>query len=174
MLTVYLLIEMQALCFYILAGFDRKSAFSTEAGLKYFITGSFISGIFLLGCVIIYGSLGTLNFNSLSLLLTFSLSSDLGFLNLIVLFGCFLITITFLFKLSAVPFHYWSPDVYEGSPLASTIIFSILPKISYFVFFIRWLSIVLPNMTVIQTFLISSGIITILVGSFFSYTSEKI
>jgi len=173
MLTVYLLIEMQALCFYILAGFDRKSAFSTEAGLKYFITGSFISGIFLLGCVIIYGSLGTLNLNSLSLLLSFSLSSDLGFLNIIVLFGCFLITITFLFKLSAVPFHYWSPDVYEGSPLASTIIFSILPKISYFVLFIRWLSIVLPNMTVIQTFLISSGIITILVGSFLAIHQKR-
>ena len=173
MLTVYLLIEMQALSFYILAGFDRKSAFSTEAGLKYFISGSFISGIFLLGCVILYGSLGTLNLNSLSLLLSFSLDSDLGFLNIIVLFGCFLITITFLFKLSAVPFHFWSPDVYEGSPLASTIIFYILPKLSYFVFFIRWLSIVLPNMTIIQTFLICSGIITILVGSFLAIQQKR-
>ena len=117
--------------------------------------------------------MGTLNLNSLSLLLTFSLGSDLGFLNLIVLFGCFLITITFLFKLSAVPFHFWSPGVYEGSLLASTIIFSILPKLSYFVFFIRWLSIVLPNMTLIQTFLICSGIATILVGSFLAIQQKR-
>ena len=69
MLSAYLLIEMQALCFYVLASFRRTSAFSIDAGLKYFISGAFISGIFLFGCSLIYAAVGTLNFNSLSLLL---------------------------------------------------------------------------------------------------------
>ena len=63
LISAYLVIEMQALCFYILASFRRDSAFSTEAGLKYFISGAFISGIFLFGASLIYGGLGTLNFN---------------------------------------------------------------------------------------------------------------
>ena len=71
LISAYLVIEMQALCFYILASFRRDSAFSTEAGLKYFISGAFISGIFLFGASLIYGGLGTLNFNHISLLFLF-------------------------------------------------------------------------------------------------------
>ena len=96
---------MQALCFYILASFRRNSAFSTEAGLKYFISGSFISGIFLFGCSLIYGGLGTLNFHNLQLLLVFPFTDDFSTLNLFVLSGVILVTITLLFKLAAAPFH---------------------------------------------------------------------
>ena len=92
LLSTYLLIEMQALCFYILASFRRSSAFSTEAGLKYFISGSFISGLFLFGASLIYGCLGTLNFNHLSLLLSFSLNEELIVFKYFVLLGILLIT----------------------------------------------------------------------------------
>ena len=80
LISAYLVIEMQALCFYILASFRRDSAFSTEAGLKYFISGAFISGIFLFGASLIYGGLGTLNFNHMSLLLSFPLDNEFSHL----------------------------------------------------------------------------------------------
>lgn len=128
---------MQALAFYVLASYKRDSAFSTEAGLKYFISGSFISGIFLLGCLLVYGSMGTLNFNDISLLLAFKLDCSLVYLNYILILGILLVVFTLLFKISAAPFHFWSPDVYDGSPLATTVAFSILPKIIIFTFLIR-------------------------------------
>ena len=142
LISTYLVIEMQALCFYILASFRRNSAFSTEAGLKYFIAGAFISGIFLLGASLVYGSLGTLNFNTLSLLLSFNLNTDLIYIKMFSLVGILLITITLLFKVAAAPFHFWAPDVYEGAPLSSTIVFSILPKLVIFSFFIKWLCVI--------------------------------
>jgi NADH:ubiquinone oxidoreductase subunit 2 (subunit N) len=106
LITAYLVIEMQALAFYVLASYKRNSSFSTEAGMKYFISGSFISGIFLLGCTLIYGSLGTLNFNDLSLLLSFNLTGDLENLNIILISGILLVVFTLLFKISAAPFHF--------------------------------------------------------------------
>ena len=86
---------------------------------------------------LIYGILGTLSLNLISLLLSFSISSNLNF---ILLIGILLVTITFLFKISAAPFHFWTPDVYEGSALSSTISFAILPKIALFTFLIKWFS----------------------------------
>ena len=93
LISTYLVIEMQALCFYILASFRRNSAFSTEAGLKYFVSGSFISGLFLFGASLIYGCLGTLNFNHLSLLLSFSFNEELSYIKYFILIGILLVTI---------------------------------------------------------------------------------
>jgi len=171
MMSAYLVIEMQALAFYILASFKRDSAFSTESGLKYFISGSFISGIFLFGCSLIYGSLGTLNFQNLHLLLSFPLETDIYY---IVLIGSIFITVTFLFKLSAAPFHFWSPDVYEGAPLSSTIVFSILPKIALFNFFIKWISIVYDSFNEISQILLISGVLSILIGAFFAIRQKRL
>jgi NADH-quinone oxidoreductase subunit N len=81
--------------------------------------------------------MGTLNFNALSLLLVFKLDSSLVYLNYILILGILLVVFTLLFKISAAPFHFWSPDVYDGSPLATTVVFSILPKIVIFTFLIR-------------------------------------
>lgn len=174
MISAYLVIEMQALSFYVLASFRRTSAFSTEAGLKYFISGAFISGIFLFGCSIIYGVLGTLNFTNLSLLLSFPLENDLVSLNTFLFIGVLMITITFLFKLSVVPFHFWSPDVYEGSPLASTVIFSIIPKFAIFSFFIKWLSIILPSFPLISNFLLFCGLLSVFFGAFFAIRQKRL
>jgi proton-translocating NADH-quinone oxidoreductase chain N len=137
LISFYLVIEMQSLCFYILSSFKRDSSFSTEAGLKYFISGAFISGFFLFGCSLLYGCLGTLNFNNLSILLAFPFDTFDSSLQYFLIGGILCITSTLLFKVTCAPFHFWSPDVYEGSPLSSTIVFSIIPKISIFYFFIK-------------------------------------
>jgi len=173
-LSIYLIIEMQALCFYILASFKRNSSFSTEAGLKYFVAGSFISCIFLLGASLIYGSLGTLQLNSLSLLLSFDFSKDFDSIHLLVIFGVILITVTLLFKISAAPFHFWAPDVYEGSPLASTIIFSIIPKLSIFVFFIRWIFATSLIFLDINFLFLQIAVLSVFFGTFFAIKQKRV
>lgn len=174
LLAVYLVIEMQALCFYVLASFSRDSAFSTEAGLKYFISGSFISAIFLAGCAILYGLFGTLNLNHLTLLLSLSnLGSDSLFYAGAVV-GNLLIIITFLFKLAVVPFHFWAPDAYEGAPLSSTIIFTILPKLGIFYFLIKWLSIIVLNFNCLFSLLSFLGVASVAIGSFFALAQKRI
>lgn len=174
LLSAYLVIEMQALCFYILASFRRNSAFSTEAGLKYFISGSFISGVFLLGCSFIYGALGTLNFNEINLLLSFPLDNDFTPIKSFLLIGVLCVTVTFFFKISAAPFHFWSPDVYEGSPLSTTVIFSIVPKLVLFSFFIRWISIVSNIFFDINFIFIACGIISVFLGTFFALRQKRL
>lgn len=139
LLFFYLTMEMQALCFYILASFNRNNNFSAEAGLKYFIASSFVSGIFLLGCSIIYGALGTVNLYDIHALTTFSVEAYSFELYAAVLTGSALIFVALLFKLGCAPFHFWIPDAYEGAPLASTIVFSIVPKLSLIVFFMKFI-----------------------------------
>ena len=174
MLSTYLVIEMQALAFYILACFRRNSAFSTEAGLKYFISGSYISGIFLLGCSIIYVTFGTLAFSDLNYLLAFSLTGEFESLSFFFLIGTLLITITLLFKLSAVPFHFWSPDVYEGAPLASTIIFSTIPKLALFHFLIKWITLVGEQFNELRPVLLILGLLSAVVGAFFAIRQKRL
>jgi NADH-quinone oxidoreductase subunit N len=170
-LSAYLLIEMQALSFYVLACFKRNSAFSTEAGLKYFISGAFVSGIFLLGSSIIYCSTGTLQLISLQILFS-SQPNELSDYSSILI-GVLLITFVFLFKLSSAPFHLWAPDVYEGSPMSSTIIFSILPKFVFFLFFIKWLDITTLFYPV-KFILLASGILSVFFGSILALKQKRI
>ena len=173
MLSAYLVIELQALCFYILSSFKRNSAYSSEAGLKYFISGSFISGIFLLGCSIIFGLVGTLNFNNLGILFFYPFSINLEAFRSFLIIGIILVTVVFLFKISAAPFHFWSPDVYEGSPLSSTIIFSILPKIAIFYLFIKWL-LIIKVFEEVKILLIISGLLSIFIGSLFALRQKRL
>ena len=172
--SAYLVIEMQALCFYILASLRKNSAFSTEAGLKYFISGSFISCIFLFGCSLIYGAVGTLNFNSLNLILSFPLNDDLIHIKEMVIVGSLFILITLLFKVAAAPFHFWSPDVYEGAPLSSTIIFSILPKIAIFHFFIKSICAFSQIFYEFQGLFLFTGVLSIFVGTFFAIRQKRV
>jgi NADH-quinone oxidoreductase subunit N len=165
---------MQALCFYVLASIKRDSAFSTEAGLKYFISGAFISGFYLFGCSLLYGALGTLNMNSISLLLFQNVSLYNSELDFLCYVGIIFIIITLLFKISCAPFHFWSPDVYEGSPLASTVIFSILPKISMLFFFIKWIICINNTFSQINTLLLTIGIISTFIGTFFALGQKRL
>jgi NADH-quinone oxidoreductase subunit N len=172
LISFYICIEMQSLCFYILACFKRDSTFSTEAGLKYFISGSFISGFFLLGASMIYFTLGTLNLNNISLLLYFPL--DLIYKPFFVLVGIILVTCMLLFKITCAPFHFWSPDVYEGAPLSSTIIFSIIPKIGLFFFFIKWISCLNCLYSELSSVLLYFGLFSVFIGTFFAISQKRV
>lgn len=170
----YLTMEMQALCFYILASFNRNNTFSVEAGLKYFVSGSFISGFYLLGCSLIYGSLGTLNLHDINLLTIFNIDTYSGELNFLVLIGVILVTSTLLFKLSCAPFHFWSPDVYDGAPIASTLAFSILPKLGLFFFFMKWIRSLNTLFIYISDILLIFGILSVLIGTIFALNQKRV
>lgn len=127
-LCLYLSLELQALSFYTLASSIRSSEFATEAGLKYFVLGAVASGFFLFGASLLYGLTGCVRFTDLCLLLQHISSADLEG----ILLAFFVFFASFLFKIGAVPFQSWVPDVYEGSPLCVTAIFALLPKIALF------------------------------------------
>lgn len=133
LISAYLAIELQALSFYVLAAFQRRSVFSTEAGLKYFILGAFSSGLLLYAFSLIYGITGTTNLVNIK---NFCLDSHFEGANIIQIALIFL-TAGFLFKVAAFPFHMWSPDVYEGSPTSTTIFFAVVPKLAIVTFFVR-------------------------------------
>lgn len=174
LISFYLTIEMQSLCFYILANFKRDSSFSTEAGLKYFISGAFISGFFLFGCTLIYGVLGTLNLNYISLLLAFPFNSFDIELSYFLQFGIICVTATLLFKIACAPFHFWSPDVYDGAPLSSTIIFSVVPKLSLFFFLIKWICSINIFFFNIDTVLIFLGVFSTFLGTFYALSQKRL
>ena len=173
LISMYLAIELQSFCSYILSCFKRNSEFSAESGLKYFILGAFSSGFLLFGCSLIYGFTGTTNYEIISLLLV---NTDYNSLhNNGIIMGIVFILVSFLFKLSAAPFHLWSPDVYEGSPTNVTAFFAIVPKLGLLVFFLRLFFdsfyIFLPSL---QHLLIISSISSMLVGSFGAIWQIKI
>jgi proton-translocating NADH-quinone oxidoreductase chain N len=130
LISLYLALELQSLAFYILSSFKIYSNFSTEAGLKYFILGSFSSGLLLLGCSLIYGFSGTTNFLDLQLLFSQTEIPNNVFVGLLL--GLVFITIGILFKLGVAPFHMWLPDVYDGVPTIVTALFAIIPKMVLF------------------------------------------
>nr|YP_009652464.1 NADH dehydrogenase subunit 2 [Schisandra sphenanthera]QCF45760.1 NADH dehydrogenase subunit 2 [Schisandra sphenanthera]ULM64052.1 NADH dehydrogenase subunit 2 [Schisandra chinensis]UXN84184.1 NADH dehydrogenase subunit 2 [Kadsura japonica] len=127
-IAMYLAIEPQSLCFYVIAASKRKSEFSTEAGSKYLILGAFPSGILLFGCSMIYGSTGATHFDQLAKILTgYEIT---GARSSGIFMGILSIAVGSLFKITAVPFHMRAPDIYEGSPTPVTAFLSIAPKIS--------------------------------------------
>ncbi len=123
-LLLYLGLEIQSLSLYVVSSFRRENYKSTEAGLKYFILGSLSSGLMLFGISLIYGSTGSINFEIIS-----SMIKHEGFFPGIIAGLVFLIC-GFAFKASAVPFHMWTPDVYEGSPTPVTAFFATVPKLA--------------------------------------------
>jgi len=144
LISLYLAIEIQSLCFYILASLKKNSAFSTEAGLKYFILGALSSGLLLFGCSLIYGTTGTTNFEHLT-----NLFIDLPEQPLLIL-GSLCVLSALFFKLAVAPFHMWSPDVYEGAPTNVTAFFAIVPKLGIFLVLVRFFNYVfydLPTLT---------------------------
>ena len=174
LMLFYILMEMQALCFYILTSINRNSTFSAEAGLKYFVSGSFISGFYLLGCSLIYGSLGTLNLKNINLLLAFNIDIFSSELRIFVLAGASFIICTLLFKLTCVPFHFWSPDVYDGAPISSTLVLSVLPKLSLFYFFIKLINSLNNVFVNINFLLLTLGISSALVGTLFAINQKRL
>lgn len=147
LLSMYMAIELQSLPMYVMAALDRKSLQSSEAGLKYFILGAVASGILLYGISMIYGFTGSTNFVNLTTVFRG------GNLELGVLLGSILIISALAFKISAVPFHMWTPDVYQGSPTIITAFFSIVPKVALVAFLIRLFNYELVNIKLQQIFI---------------------
>ena len=131
LIVFYMGLELQSLSLYVLATFDRDQLKSSEAGLKYFVLSALSSGLLLYGCSLIYGFTGSTNFN----IIANELNSD----EYVLTFGIVFILVGLAFKISAVPFHMWAPDVYQGSPTSVTLFFAILPKIAALTVFIRFL-----------------------------------
>lgn len=175
-ISIYLLIEMQALCFYVLTCFKRNSVFSSDAGVKYFIFGAIISSILLFGISLLYGALGTLNLQDINLLLyDFPLKEErFQILNVIIILSLTLICIAILFKLGVVPFHIWVPDVYEGSPISTTIILSYLPKIVFFNLFLKLFYTFDNAFKLIMPFFLITGVLSALIGAFFALTQNRL
>ena len=129
----FLSIEMQLLCAYVLAALKRYSNFSTEAGIKYFLFGAFSSSLLLFGISILYGLYGTLDIINIY----FIISNYNSYNSYLLLFSLFFIFTGLLFKLGAVPFHWWLPDVYEGAISIVTLFFSVFPKLTLVFFLIK-------------------------------------
>jgi NADH-quinone oxidoreductase subunit N len=172
LISLYLAIEIQSLCFYILASLKKNSAFSTEAGLKYFILGALSSGLLLFGCSLIYGTTGTTNFEHLT-----NIFIDLPEQPLLIV-GSLCLLAAIFFKLAVAPFHMWSPDVYEGAPTNVTAFFAIVPKLGIFFVLIRFLNYVfydVPTLTYWWSYI--GGICAILsigVGSITAIQQKRI
>jgi len=134
LISLYVGLEMQSLSLYVIASIQRDDTRSTEAGLKYFVLGAVASGMLLYGSSLIYGFTGTTNFDQLSLVFH---TPHEGGVNVGIIFGIVFILSGLAFKVSAVPFHMWTPDVYEGAPTPVTAFFSVAPKIAALALFIR-------------------------------------
>jgi NADH-quinone oxidoreductase subunit N len=124
-LTLYMGLELQSLSLYVLAAFQRYSTRSAEAGIKYFILGALSSGMLLFGISLIYGFTGTLDFALLAKTLAGMEHAPFG-----LVFGLVFVLAAIAFKVSAVPFHMWTPDVYQGAPTSVTALFAIVPKVA--------------------------------------------
>jgi len=174
LLSLYLAIEMQSLCLYVLAAAKKDSTFSTEAGLKYFILGSFSSALLLFGISILYGCTGTTNFHDLSLLFSADFGND-PVLSSAIEKAILFIAAAFLFKIAAAPLHMWSPDVYEGSPISSTIFFAVIPKLALFTVFLRLFQGVLFGFQDILLYiLVLFSMASVVVGSFAALKQKKL
>lgn len=173
LLSIYLSIELQSLIFYILASFKRNSEFSTEAGIKYFILGAFSSALLLFGSSTLYNLTGLTNINDFSKFFNNDLLENCYFINEVVV-SLIILLISFLFKLSAAPFHMWTPDVYEGSPTTSTMFFSVIPKLSILIVIIRltFLSFYSLQNYIYYLFLISI-LFSSIIGTFSAFYQKK-
>ena len=132
LIALYLGLELQSLSLYVLAAFKRDTTRSSEAGLKYFVLGALSSGMLLYGCSMIYGFAGTTSFDGLASVLGGDETVSVG-----LIVGIVFLIAGLAFKISAVPFHMWTPDVYEGAPTPITAFFAVAPKIAAISLFIR-------------------------------------
>jgi len=138
LMVFYMGLELQSLALYVLATFNRDQLKSSEAGLKYFVLSALSSGLLLYGCSLIYGFSGSTNFDIIS--------NQLNSNEYVLSFGIVFILVGLAFKISAVPFHMWAPDVYEGSPTSVTLFFTMVPKIAALTIFIRFLYVPFLNL----------------------------
>jgi NADH-quinone oxidoreductase subunit N len=134
LITLYVGLELQNLALYVVASFDRDSPRSSEAGLKYFVLGGLSSGMLLYGLSMVYGFTGTTAFAELARMLAVGAPAPTG-----LIVGLAFVVVGLAFKVSAVPFHMWTPDVYEGAPTPVSMFFAVAPKMAALALFIRFM-----------------------------------
>jgi len=159
LIALYLGLELMSLSLYVIAAIDRDSAKSTEAGLKYFVLGALSSGMLLYGASLVYGATGQISFAAISQ------AAPQG--GLALTFGLVFLLAGLCFKVSAVPFHMWTPDVYEGSPTPVTAFFAAAPKVAAMAIFVRATMTAFPSITVQwQQIVVFVSIASMALGSF--------
>jgi len=159
LIALYLGLELMSLALYVLAAINRDSVRSTEAGLKYFVLGALSSGMLLYGASLVYGFTGTVSFAGIAKAATVP--------NLGLIFGLVFLFAGFCFKVSAVPFHMWTPDVYEGAPTPITAFFAAAPKVAGIAMFVRTTIVAFPGvLTQWQQIVVFVAIASMALGSF--------
>lgn len=150
--SIYLALELQALTLFILVAIKKGSAYSAEAGLKYFVLGAVSSGVFLFGCALLYGVSGEMSIQGVNSVLI----GDIGKI---------WITVSLLFKLSVAPFHMWAPDVYEGAPTITTALLAIMPKIGVF--------FVIVQVGLVSNVILFCGVLSVIYGAIGALNQTK-
>src|SRR5438874_1747949 len=159
LIALYLGLELMSLALYVVAAIERDSARSTEAGLKYFVLGALSSGMLLYGASLVYGFTGTVSFAGIAKAATVP--------NLGLIFGLVFLFAGFCFKVSAVPFHMWTPDVYEGAPTPITAFFAAAPKVAGIAMFVRTTIVAFPGiMAQWQQIVVFVAIASMALGAF--------
>ena len=158
LILFYLGLELQSLSLYILASIDRDNLRSTESGIKYFVLSALSSGLLLYGCSLLYGFTGSTNFELIA--------SQLNKENAGAVFAMVFILVGLAFKVSAVPFHMWTPDVYEGAPTSITSFFAVVPKVAGLALLIKFMFIPFSNILLEwQTIIIFIYIASMILGA---------
>lgn len=162
LLSLYIGLELQSLSLYILAAFNRDKLRSSEAGLKYFVLGALSSGLMLYGISLIYGFSGSTSFEAIAAYGAGDGANAIG-----LIFGIVFLISGLAFKVSAVPFHMWTPDVYEGAPTPVTAFFGIAPKVAAMALFIRALIVPFPDLVdQWQQVVIALSVASMVLGAF--------
>ncbi len=172
LMTIFLGLELMSISLYILAGFNRSSVKSNEAGMKYFLLGAFSTGFLLYGMALVYGVTGTTRVAKIAeIIAKMSTPSD----NTMLLIGMFLLLTGFLFKIAAAPFHMWTPDVYEGAPTPMTAFMSAGPKAAGFAAMLRLLLVAFPTMVAEWSDLLwILAVLTMTIGNFTALRQDNI
>ena len=161
LIALYVGLELQSLALYVVAAFKRDSARSSEAGLKYFVLGALASGMLLYGASLVYGFTGSTEFVQIAAAVQPS-GANLG-----LIFGLVFLMVGFAFKISAVPFHMWTPDVYEGAPTPVTAFFAAAPKLAAMALTVRVVITAFPAVTMEwQQIVVFLAIASMALGSF--------
>lgn len=163
LIALYLGLELQSLALYVVAAFRRDSLRSSEAGLKYFVLGALSSGMLLYGASLIYGFAGSTGFATIAAMANAQGASG----NLLLIFGLVFLLVGLAFKVSAVPFHMWTPDVYEGAPTPVTAFFAVAPKVAAMALLLRVLAEAFPGIKPQwQQIVVFLSIASMLLGAF--------
>src|SRR5262247_3073491 len=164
LIALYLGLELMSLALYVVAAINRDSVRSTEAGLKYFVLGALSSGMLLYGASLVYGFTGTVSFAGIA---NAASQASRGATSLGLVFGLVFLFAGFCFKVSAVPFHMWTPDVYEGAPTPITAFFAAAPKVAGIAMFVRTTIVAFPGvLTQWQQIVVFVAIASMALGAF--------